>query len=120
MTILHGPHPPRDHGQVVPIAAALMGLCALFALGLGAVGRSALEGRHAQGVADAVALAAAQAPTPDAGRRDAQTVARHDGFRVASLRLVDGDVLVTVARGDRYATARARPIPLVPLGGNLD
>jgi hypothetical protein len=91
-----------EGGQVVPLVALVVVLVGLLCLGLGRLGGSAAASARAQTAADAAALAGA-----GGGERAARELARANGATVVGYRAEGAEVEVTVAVGDRHATARA-------------
>ncbi len=105
-------HDSRYHGDegqaavlLVTVAAALL---VAVLLGLGAMGRTALDHTRAQTAADAAALASL-----DGGHSSAVSLARRHGAAVVTWFRGPGpsEVTVTVRLGDTTATARASNAP---------
>lgn len=93
---MHG----EERGQVVPLAAALLVVAGVLALGLIRVASTAAEAGQAQAAADAAALAAVTG-----GRDAASAVATANDATVVDY--VETDGIVTVAVRRRCCTARA-------------
>ena len=99
--------PSSEEGAAGVLVAALLGVAAMFVLGIGRLGGAAVERARADAVSDLVALAAV---TGDAD--GAQRVAAADGATV--VRLGDGPAgrrTVTVRIGSVTAVAAAAPAP---------
>ncbi|HEX6237488.1 MAG TPA: M15 family metallopeptidase [Acidimicrobiales bacterium] len=97
--------PRDDRGQVVPLAAAMVGLAVIGLMALAPVGRALAARAQARTAADAAALAAA-AEGPDAAR----SVARANRAVLLDIDERDGEVVVRVEVEGVTARARARRI----------
>lgn len=93
----------KEHGQVLPLVAALIAVIGVTALQVGRVGEAVYQRAQAQTAADAAALAGVAD-----GRAGADSVARANGARLVSYREIDADVQVAVRLGEATAEARAR------------
>jgi Flp pilus assembly protein TadG len=94
---------PDERGQVVPLAAVLLVVAGVLALGLVRVARTAAGMAAAQSAADAAALAAVSG-----GEAVAIEVAGANEAQVTSYTETGEVVTVTVRRGCCSATASAR------------
>lgn len=94
-----------DRGQVVPLAAAMVGLAAIGLMALAPVGRALAARAQARTAADAAALAAA-VEGPEAAR----SVARANRAVLVDIAEHDGEVVVRVEVEGVTARARARGI----------
>lgn len=90
-----------DHGQAVPLAAALVAVAAVLVLAIGTLAGEVGDAGRARSAADAAALAGVEA-----GRAGSAALAAANGATLVSWRRDGRDVEVTVRVG--RATARAR------------
>jgi D-alanyl-D-alanine carboxypeptidase/Putative Flp pilus-assembly TadE/G-like len=93
----------NDGGQVVPLAAALVGLCCVALLALAPVARALDDRARARTAADAAALAGAAD-----GERTAREVAAANGADLLEIERNGDEVVVQVRVGEVEAYARAR------------
>jgi D-alanyl-D-alanine carboxypeptidase/Putative Flp pilus-assembly TadE/G-like len=93
----------NDGGQVVPLAAALVGLCCVALLALAPVARALDDRARARTAADAAALAGAAD-----GERTAREVAAANGADLLEIERTGDEVVVQVRVGEVEAYARAR------------
>lgn len=100
--IRHRPARRRDRGQATPLWAIVLVLAGLLLVPVGLLARAEFERAEAQNAADATALAGALE-----GEGEARTIAALNGARLLDYRVSGRTVEVTVAVGDRRATARA-------------
>ena len=96
----------NDDGQVVPLAAALVGLCCAALLALAPVARALDDRARARTAADAAALAGAAD-----GERTAREVAGANGADLLEIERNGDEVVVQVRVGEVEAYARARATP---------
>jgi D-alanyl-D-alanine carboxypeptidase/Putative Flp pilus-assembly TadE/G-like len=94
---------PRDGGQVVPLAAAMVALCCAALLALVPVAGALDDRARARTAADAAALAGAAD-----GEAAARQVAAANGADLLELEQTGDEVVVRVRVGDLDAYARAR------------
>ena len=91
-----------EHGQAMPLAAALVAIAAILVLGIGELASDVVAAGRARSAADAAALA---------GTRDgfaaAAAYAARNGATLVAWRREGDDVVVTVRLGAATATARA-------------
>jgi hypothetical protein len=92
-----------DDGQVVPLAAALVGLMLTALLALVPLATALGERAQARTAADAAALAGAAE-----GEEAARALARANGGELRSFTRAGDEVVVRVAVGGAEASARAR------------
>jgi D-alanyl-D-alanine carboxypeptidase len=93
----------NDGGQVVPLAAALVGLCCVGLLALAPAARALDDRAQARTAADAAALAGAAD-----GERTAREVAAANGADLLEIERNGDEVVVQVRVGEVEAYARAR------------
>jgi D-alanyl-D-alanine carboxypeptidase/Putative Flp pilus-assembly TadE/G-like len=93
----------NDDGQIVPLAAALVGLCCVALLALAPVARALDDRARARTAADAAALAGAAD-----GERTAREVASANGADLLEIDRDGDEVVVQVRVGEVEAYARAR------------
>ena len=93
----------NDGGQIVPLAAALVGLCCVALLSLVPVARTLDDRARARTAADAAALAGAAD-----GERTAREVAVANGADLLEIDRNGDEVVVQVRVGEVEAYARAR------------
>jgi D-alanyl-D-alanine carboxypeptidase/Putative Flp pilus-assembly TadE/G-like len=93
----------NDDGQIVPLAAALVGLCCVALLALAPVARALDDRARARTAADAAALAGAAD-----GERTAREVAGANGAHLLEIERDGDEVVVQVRVGEVEAYARAR------------
>jgi D-alanyl-D-alanine carboxypeptidase/Putative Flp pilus-assembly TadE/G-like len=93
----------NDAGQIVPLAAALVGLCCMALLSLVPVARALDDRARARTAADAAALAGAAD-----GERTAREVAGANGADLLEIERDGDEVVVQVRVGEVEAYARAR------------
>jgi D-alanyl-D-alanine carboxypeptidase/Putative Flp pilus-assembly TadE/G-like len=93
----------NDDGQIVPLAAALVGLCCVALLALAPVARALDDRARARTAADAAALAGAAD-----GERTAREVARANGADLLEIERDRDEIVVQVRVGEVEAYARAR------------
>jgi D-alanyl-D-alanine carboxypeptidase/Putative Flp pilus-assembly TadE/G-like len=93
----------NDGGQIVPLAAALVGLCCVALLALVPVARTLDDRARARTAADAAALAGAAD-----GERTAREVAVANGADLLEIDRNGDEVVVQVRVGEVEAYARAR------------
>jgi D-alanyl-D-alanine carboxypeptidase/Putative Flp pilus-assembly TadE/G-like len=96
----------NDDGQIVPLAAALVGLCCVALLALAPVARVLDDRARARTAADAAALAGAAD-----GERTAREVAGANGADLLEIERNGDEVVVQVRVGEVEAYARARATP---------
>ncbi|HEY6416827.1 MAG TPA: M15 family metallopeptidase [Acidimicrobiales bacterium] len=94
---------PNDAGQIVPLAAAIVGLCCVALLALAPVARALDDRARARTAADAAALAGAAD-----GERTAREVAGANGADLLEIERDGDEVVVQVRVGEVEAYARAR------------
>jgi D-alanyl-D-alanine carboxypeptidase/Putative Flp pilus-assembly TadE/G-like len=95
----------NDVGQIVPLAAGLVGLCCVALLALAPVARALDDRARARTAADAAALAGAAD-----GERAAREVAGANGADLLEIERDGDEVVVQVRVGEVEAYARARAI----------
>jgi hypothetical protein len=93
----------NDGGQIVPLAAAMVGLCCVALLALVPVARALDDRARARTAADAAALAGAAD-----GERTAREVAGANGADLLEMEHNGDEVVVQVRVGEVEAFARAR------------
>jgi D-alanyl-D-alanine carboxypeptidase/Putative Flp pilus-assembly TadE/G-like len=93
----------NDDGQIVPMAAGLVGLCCVALLALAPVARALDDRARARTAADAAALAGAAD-----GERAAHEVAGANGADLLEIERNGDEVVVQVRVGEVEAYARAR------------
>jgi hypothetical protein len=93
----------NDDGQIVPLAAGLVGLCCVALLALAPVARALDDRARARTAADAAALAGAAD-----GERAAHEVAGANGADLLEIERNDDEIVVQVRVGEVEAYARAR------------
>jgi hypothetical protein len=96
----------NDDGQIVPLAAALVGFCCVALLALAPVARALDDRARARTAADAAALAGAAD-----GERTAREVAGANGADLLEIERSGDEVVVQVRVGEVEAYARARATP---------
>lgn len=91
-----------EHGQAVPLAAALVAIAAVLVLGIGELARDVVDAGRARSAADAAALAGVRD-----GPAGAASLATRNGATLVAWRRDGRDVVVTVRVGAATASARA-------------
>ena len=101
----------RERGNVTVLMAAAIVLCALLCIAVARLGRAATAKARANTAADAAALAAADAlaggASPAGAMQAAQRTATADGAQLLTCTCVGNEAIVTVARDEARAIARA-------------
>jgi hypothetical protein len=92
----------NEHGQAVPLAAALAAIAAMLVVGIGVMAHDVGDAGRARSAADAAALAGVVGDRPAAS-----ALAAANGATLVAWARDGPDVVVTVRVGSVTATARA-------------